>query len=60
MIIEHATPKKLEELEASGLRFLAHSSNGSFDVISYIAKRNGRKVYGYYDHTKKAYIEVPC
>lgn len=45
------------QLQASGLDLVAHSSNGAFQVTSYIAKRNKQRVYGYYDHTKQAYVE---
>lgn len=44
----------------SGYWFLSYSSNGNFEICSYIAKVNGRKVYGYYDYKLKQYVEEPA
>ncbi len=41
----------------AGLKFKAVSTNGDFEITSYIATRNGRKVYGYYNYQTGNYIE---
>lgn len=53
-------PLTAEQLKAAGYNLKALSSNGAFEVVSFIAVRKGRKVYGRWDYTKRAYVEEIC
>jgi hypothetical protein len=39
-------------------RLLAMSTDGSGCVVSYIVRRNGRKLYGRYDYQAAKYVET--
>lgn len=52
--------KEPSDLIRKGYKLEAVSSNGRNHVCSYIAKKNGKRVYGSYDCQKAAYIEEPC
>jgi hypothetical protein len=48
--------KKFNEIQG---KILAHSSNGAFEICSYIVKRHGKRIYGFFDHVLQKYIEKP-
>lgn len=49
--------KNFNDFTKDGYNILACSSDGNFMVTSYIAKRRGRKIYGYFNHKKGEYVE---
>lgn len=49
--------KEPEAFIQDGYRMQAASTNGRNHVTSYIARRKGRRVYGYYDYQKAEYVE---
>lgn len=49
--------KTSKQFASEGYKFLALSENGTFHVTSYIARKSGRKIYGYFDYKLNKYIE---
>lgn len=43
------------ELKAKGFKLLAMSSGGDMKVQSFLAKKNGKKVHGWWSETKQQY-----
>ncbi|WP_078598628.1 hypothetical protein [Evansella clarkii] len=51
--------KEPDQFQKEGYRLQAMSTNGNNHVTSYIAKKDNRRVYGYYNYQDAAYIEEP-
>ena len=52
--------KTVKELITDGYKLLAYSSDGAFNVTSFIAIYAKHKVYGFFDHKLNRYVIQPA
>jgi len=58
MSTNYSALKTSAQLKDLGYNLLAYSSNGAFEVTSFIAKIKGKKVYGSFAYDLNKYVTV--